>query len=134
MEADVSYLAGVTGVPGRAGAHLHAVRDAAAALAAGGLQPDLPERQPLRLREVQGPDVQAIQPGQEGQQLFPGHQLATAGVPEAALHIKGYKMSTAPPRTSTGTKQAQRCSCLKEQLQRRPEDRKREKTPWNRLA
>lgn len=94
MEANVSYLAWVTGVLRRAGARLHAVRNAAAALAGGLLQPHLAERQALGLREVQGPDVQAIQPGQDGHQLFSGYQLTADGMPEAALHIKGCKMST----------------------------------------
>lgn len=92
-EADVSYLARVARVLRRAGARLHAVRDAAAALPGGFLQPDLPERQALSLREVQGSDVQAIQPGQDYHQLFSGHRLTAAGVSEAALHVRGYRMS-----------------------------------------
>lgn len=94
MEVDVSYLAGVPRVLRRAGAYLHGVRDAAAALAGGFLQPHLPERQALALGEVKGSDVQAIQPGQDYHQLFSGYQLTAASVPEAVLHIQGYRMST----------------------------------------
>lgn len=70
------------------------MRDAAAALAGGFLQPDLPKRQALGLCEVKGPDVQAFQPGQDCHQFFSGYQPTTDGVSEVALRIKGYKMST----------------------------------------
>lgn len=76
------------------------MRDAAAALAGGFLQPDLPERQALSLREVEGPDVQTIQPGQDHHQLLSRYRVTAAGVPEVALHIEG-------------TKRAQCCSFLK---------------------
>lgn len=122
MEENVSYLAWVTGVLRRAGARLHSVRDAAAALAGGFLQPNLPQRQALGLREVKGPDVQAFQPGQDCHQLFSGYQPTAAGVSEVALHINRYKMSA--------TLQLLKKSSFKED-QRTEKGRKH---PWNRLV
>lgn len=65
----------------------------AASRVRGLLQPYLTQGEPLCLREVEAPDVEAFQAGQHSHQLFPGHWGTVACVPEVSLHGQMERLS-----------------------------------------